>query len=62
MTSKSFHLSRRTFVENSALALGSLGALGATQAHGAETVNPTAGQVNARQYGAKVKTGLNTSA
>ena len=53
MTSKTSCLSRRTFVGNSALALGSLGALLATEDYGAETASPTANQVNARQYGAK---------
>ena len=53
MTSKTSCLSRRNFVGNSALALGSLGALLATEDYGAETASPTANQVNARQHGAK---------
>jgi len=57
MISKTSCLSRRSFVENSALALGSLGALGAATSCGAETASPSsfpsASQINARQYGAK---------
>ncbi len=57
MTPKPPRLSRRTFVENSALAFGLLGSLAATKGYGASTASPSsvsaANQVNARQYGAK---------
>ena len=57
MTSNTYHLSRRSFVENSALALGLLTPLAATQGYGAETASPsstlTGSHVNARQHGAK---------
>jgi hypothetical protein len=53
MTPKPARLSRRSFVENSALALGSIGALAATRAYGAESPSPTAGQVTAPEHGAK---------
>jgi hypothetical protein len=53
MTPKPARLSRRSFVENSALALGSIGALAATRAYGAESPSPTAGQVTAQEHGAK---------
>ena len=51
-------LSRRNFVENSALALGLLGSGSlATKSFGAETTAPSpawgSGQVNAREHGAK---------
>jgi Pectate lyase superfamily protein len=53
MTRKSSPLSRRSFVENSALALGSLGALAATRAYGAESFSPTAAHITAPEHGAK---------
>jgi hypothetical protein len=53
MTAKDSRFSRRRFVENSALALGSLGALTAPQSYGAEPAAPTGGQVDARQFGCK---------
>lgn len=50
-------LSRRNFVENSALAFGLGSLVAAAKGYGAETPSPsamqTAGQVNARQYGVK---------
>ena len=57
MNTESSRFSRRRFVENSALALGSMGALRATTGYGAEPPNPALssgiGQVNARQFGPK---------
>jgi hypothetical protein len=59
MKSERSRLSRRSFVENSTLALGFLGSagLGAANAHGAESSVPDipmgANQVNAHQYGTK---------
>lgn len=53
MTSKDSRLSRRSFVENSALALGSLGALAATQAYGDQSAPLAGGQVDARQFGCR---------
>jgi hypothetical protein len=54
---KPSRLSRRSFVEHSALALGFVGALGATENAAAETANAfvasATAQVNARQYGVK---------
>ncbi len=57
MNSKATRLSRRNFVENSALALGAFGSLAAARAYGGEDSAapsfPMAAQVNARQHGAK---------
>lgn len=57
MTSNSSRLSRRSFVENSTLAVGLLGSLSAANGYGAESTNPSnvavTGHVDARQYGAK---------
>jgi hypothetical protein len=52
ISNNSIH-SRRAFVGNSLVTLGSLGFVGATVAHEAETSPPTGGQVNARQMGCK---------
>jgi hypothetical protein len=57
MTSSTSRLSRRSFVENSALAFGLLGSVGTPKSYGAEADSPSnissVGQINARQYGAK---------
>jgi hypothetical protein len=57
MTSKTSRLSRRNFVEQSALAFGLLGSMAATKGSAAEAASPTsfpaASQGNARQQGAK---------
>src|SRR5262249_8581224 len=53
-------LSRRSFVENSTLAVGLLGSLGVANGYAAESTSPSSqptvsgtGRVDARQYGAK---------
>jgi Pectate lyase superfamily protein len=57
MTSNTSRLSRRSFVENSTLAFGLLGSLGAANGYGAESTSPSrvsgAGHIDARQYGTK---------
>ena len=57
MNSNTRPLSRRSFVENSAIALGLLGPAAVAGSYGAEPSNPpstvTANQVNPRQFGAK---------
>ena len=57
MPTRTPRLSRRTFVEHSALAAGLLGAAGSTQTYAAEaaeaSVLASSTLVNARQHGAK---------
>jgi len=57
MNEKPSRFSRRSFVENSALAFGLLGTSTATMSYTAETTNPSSSAIadpfNARQYGAK---------
>jgi polygalacturonase len=57
MNEKPSRFSRRSFVENSALAFGLLGTSAATMGYGAETANTPslalASPVNAGEYGAK---------